>query len=248
MTLRSDAHLAWSDFDHLGPARDLAARLLAGGKEGRARGINLLVHGPVGTGKTEFCKSLAARYGLAIWSVGETDEEGGEPNRMERLAALRLAQRLLKQRAGALILFDEAEDLLGHAEGFFGSRSRGGQAPKIHVNQFIEQNQVPVLWTCNDVDLIDPAVLRRMTLAVEIGTPTQPVRARIWRRVLADLGRVSTTMPCGGSPAVTRRRPRSLPMPQERPRLPAAVSATSSRPWAACSIRNCRPALSPPRR
>ena len=183
-----DAHLAWSDFDHLEPARDLAARLLSGGKEGRARGINLLVHGPVGTGKTEFCKSLAARCGLAIWSVGETDEDGGEPNRMERLAALRLAQRLLKQRAGALILFDEAEDLLGHAEGFFGRRSRGGQAPKIHVNRFIEQNPVPVLWTCNDVDLIDPAVLRRMTLAVEIGTPTQPVRARIWRRVLADLG------------------------------------------------------------
>ena len=40
-----DAHLAWSDFDHLEPARDLAARLLSGGKEGRARGINLLVHG-----------------------------------------------------------------------------------------------------------------------------------------------------------------------------------------------------------
>jgi transitional endoplasmic reticulum ATPase len=73
--------LAWEDFDHLGEERELAARVLAGAREQGASGINLLFHGPVGTGKTEFCKTLAAKCGLAIWSIGETDEQGGEPIR-----------------------------------------------------------------------------------------------------------------------------------------------------------------------
>jgi hypothetical protein len=45
-----------------------------------------------------------------------------------------------------------------------------------------------VLWTCNDLSGIDPAILRRMTLIIEIRTPTVPVRARIWRKVAAETG------------------------------------------------------------
>jgi hypothetical protein len=56
--------LAWEDYDHVGTARDLAACVLAGAKKHGAAGINILLHGPVGTGKTEFCKTLAARCGL----------------------------------------------------------------------------------------------------------------------------------------------------------------------------------------
>ena len=179
--------LAWEDFEHLGSVRDLAAKVVAGAGRAGAKGINLLLHGPVGTGKTEFSKVLAAHTGMNIWSVGETDDEGGEPTRSERLASLKLAQRLLGKRNGALILFDEAEDLLASDMSFFepfAHRSHDGS--KVYINRIVEQNSVPVLWTCNDVSAINPAVLRRMTLAVEIKTPNQPVRARIWRRVLSE--------------------------------------------------------------
>jgi len=181
--------LAWEDFEHLGPVRDLAAKVIAGAAKASANGVNLLLHGPVGTGKTEFAKALAARASMSIWSAGETDEEGGEPTRGERLAALKLAQQLLAKRGGAVILLDEAEDVLATAMSFFGpfaGRNRDGS--KVYVNRMVEQNPVPVLWTCNDVAEIDPAVLRRMTLAIEIKTPDQPVRAHIWRRILAEAG------------------------------------------------------------
>lgn len=82
------------------------------GRGNGASGVNLFVYGPVGTGKTEFCKTLAAKCGLKSWSVGENDDQGGEPVRPERLASLRLAQHLLKYRKDAVILFEEAEDLL----------------------------------------------------------------------------------------------------------------------------------------
>ncbi len=177
--------LSWADFDHVGAGRDLAARVLAGSKKQRTKGINLLIHGPVGTGKTEFCKTLAAKTGVAIWSVGEADDSGGEPTRGGRLVSLRLAQRLLASRSNAMVLFDEAEDLLEQPGGILGTRVRDRAGSKVHVNRMLEQNPVPVIWTCNDVELIDPAVLRRMTLAIEIKTPNQQIRASIWRRVLA---------------------------------------------------------------
>ena len=107
-------------FRELGPERELAAKMIAGAGKYRANGINLLLHGPVGTGKTEFAKILAGHVGMSIWSVGETDDEGGEPTRGERLAALKLAQRLLAKRDGALILLDEAEDVLASEMPFFG--------------------------------------------------------------------------------------------------------------------------------
>jgi SpoVK/Ycf46/Vps4 family AAA+-type ATPase len=179
--------LAWENYEHLGPVRDLAAKVIAGGVEVEAKGLNLLLHGPVGTGKTEFSKTLAARMNLSIWSVGEKDDVDGEPNRTERLAALRLTQHLLAKRGRAIILLDEAEDVLSSGDRLFGRRSPFGGGSKVFVNRLLERNPVPIIWTCNDVDGIDPAVLRRMTLALEVKTPSQPVRARIWRAVLADV-------------------------------------------------------------
>src|SRR5579885_1836112 len=180
------SELDWSDYEHLGEMRELAAAVLAGAVRARAEGINLLVHGPVGTGKTEFCKALATRCGLNLWSVGEGDDQGGEPNRAERLASMRLAQRLLKRRGNAVLLFDEAEDLLAQEGSLFGMKMRSRNGSKVHLNRSMEQNAVPVLWTCNELDCIDRAVLRRMTLVIEINTPNRAVRTRIWQRVLAE--------------------------------------------------------------
>ncbi len=181
--------LDWEDFEHLGAAREMAAKVIAGAGKARANGVNLLVHGPVGTGKTEFAKALAAHDGMSIWSVGETDDEGAEPTRAERLAALKLAQRLLGKRGGALILLDEAEDVLASEMPFLGPfAGRSRDRSKVYLNRLVEQNPVPIVWTCNDVAAIDPAVLRRMTLAIEVRTPSRPVRARIWQRVLDQTG------------------------------------------------------------
>ena len=181
--------LAWEDFAHLGGIMDLAAEMLTGAITTKAAGINVLLHGPVGTGKTEFAKVLAARVGPRIWSVGETDEEDGEPSRSERLAALRLAQRLLEKSRGGILLFDEAEDVLAsETEGIPQYPGRGLDGSKVYLNRLIERNPVPVIWACNDVSDLHPAVLRRMTLVIEVKTPGRTARRGIWQRVLRETG------------------------------------------------------------
>jgi len=185
--------LEWSDFDHLGQNRDDVEGLLRGALKKGARGVNILVYGPPGTGKTEFCRILAARLGVQLFSIGEADDRGDEPERSERLAELRLAQNLLGEDESALLLFDEMEDLLtdgGFAMsfgGFFGFKPQGG-ASKVFMNRLLEETPVPTLWTTNVADNINPAILRRMMFALEMRQPPPRIRSRIWSRQLARHG------------------------------------------------------------
>ena len=192
----SPAELEWADFDHIATGRDHIERLLRGALEQRAVGVNVLLHGPPGTGKTEFCKTLARRLGVTLYSVGETDEDGDEPSRRERLQELRLAQRLVSGNESAILLFDEMEDLLeSHAIDFGvrellgGSRQYGRtNGSKVFMNRLLEQAPTPTLWTTNSAPAMRRSLLRRMMFALEMAQPPVPVRDRIWARQLARHG------------------------------------------------------------
>ncbi|MDW8445096.1 MAG: AAA family ATPase [Acetobacteraceae bacterium] len=178
------ATLAMEDFAHLGEQAPHAAEVLAGALRARRAGVHLLLYGPPGTGKTEFAKTLAAAVGAPLYAVGETGADGHEPGRSERLAELRLAQRLLAGGSPALLLFDEAEDLFDR--GLFGaSAERGSRA---HVLRLLETTPVPVIWTTNALEPLGPAVIRRMTYAIELRVPDLAVRTRLWERALTRQG------------------------------------------------------------
>lgn len=188
-----ESDLEWSDFDHLGQNRDDVERLLRGALERGARGVNILVHGPPGTGKTEFCRVLARRIGVDLFGVGEADESGDEPSRRERLGELRLAQSLLGDDEGAVLLFDEMEDLLsdggfGMSFGGLAERRHRGGASKVFMNRLLEETPAPTLWTTNAADTINPAILRRMMFALEMRQPPPRIRSRIWSRQLGRHG------------------------------------------------------------
>lgn len=180
--------LAWEDFEHVASERNFIAEILSGVSHQKSMGINFLLYGPPGTGKTELCKVMAARVGATLFCIGDQDEVGGEPTRAERLTQARLSQQLLVTRKNALILFDEMEDLLGESSDFFsrlfGGPSRSQNGSKAFINRLLEENPVPTFWTCNNICGFDPAVLRRMTAAIELKTPTVSVRERVWKRIL----------------------------------------------------------------
>ena len=184
--------LEWSDFDHIAQARDHVEALLRGALRAGTKGVNILVHGEPGTGKTEVCRSFAQRLDVTLYTVGESDDEGGEPTRRERLQELRLAQRLLSGGTHSILLFDEMEDLLADHVAFgwnpFIPRHRGPFRPegsKVFMHRLLEQTPIPTLWTTNSASGTCEAVLRRMMFAVELRQPPSSVRARIWSRQLA---------------------------------------------------------------
>jgi transitional endoplasmic reticulum ATPase len=200
---RQTASLSAGDFAGHSVEFDLLVRLLSGALSKGARGVNVLIFGPPGTGKTEFARTLAAAAGARLFAVGEADSDGDEPTRAERLCALNRAQRLLAGRGDSLLLFDELEDLftdtLFSAEG--GRRSRS----KIFVNRLLEQVAVPVIWTSNSLD-IDSAHVRRMSFVLRMGHPPARARQRIAERAAELEGATSAV---GGLGALLRDEPES---------------------------------------
>jgi SpoVK/Ycf46/Vps4 family AAA+-type ATPase len=171
--------LGFDSFPHLGAERDFLLRLLRNATARGMRGINILLHGDPGTGKTEFCKTIAAELGCDLFGVGEADAWGGEPTRDERLEALQLADSLAARRGRTILLFDEMQDLLQREADDGNRRRRTNIGSKIFMNRLLEQNRVPILWTSNGIDCFDPAFIRRMDYVLEMKTLPLGARTRM---------------------------------------------------------------------
>jgi AAA+ superfamily predicted ATPase len=184
--VRQSASLSAADFVEQAGEFDLLVRLLKGAVAQRARGVNVLIHGPPGTGKTEFARTLAAEIGASLFAVGEADVDGDEPTRSERLHALNRAQRLLARRGGSILLFDEMEDLFAEASWSVTGRRRSGS--KIFVNRLLEEVAVPVIWTSNSLESVDPAHLRRFSFVLQMNYPSPRARLRIAARAAEEEG------------------------------------------------------------
>lgn len=169
------ATLKWEDFDHLGQERELLAKIISKAVQTGEKGINIMLYGNPGTGKTQFCKTLTQHLSMSLYSVGEVDNNDGEPSRMERLQSLRMIQSILAGDAKSCALMDEAEDI-------FGSERNPKLMSKVYMNRQLEENYVPVFWLTNSTQHIDPAFIRRMTYCMEFTSLPEAVQVKMSMR------------------------------------------------------------------
>ncbi len=176
------AELTWDDFAQIGDAAALAERVVAGALAKRVEGVNILLYGAPGTGKTEFIRTLAERIGAHPMFVGETGDESDEPSRAARIAAFAIARALAGRAPGALLVVDEADDIFTGVDD--GDRaSRVGS--KVFMNRLVEHTAAPTIWITNHADQIGEAVLRRMTVALRFPQPGRLVRRRVIAAIAA---------------------------------------------------------------
>lgn len=194
--------LTLDDFSYLGEDLYSMVRLLKAAVERGEKGINVILYGPAGNGKTELTKAIAAYLGKSLYAVGEnesfkpegdtTDDmdrpvvniSGGAPERSSavRMAQLQRAQALLKGSDEAVLLFDEVEDLL--IKGTDSSKSADVDS-KIGINRMLENNPVVTIWTGNDPEKFHEAVRQRFAYSLYVGVQPTLVREKIWKRQLA---------------------------------------------------------------
>ena len=157
---------ALPDFPHLQRDGLRLQGVLATAASQRAPGVNALLFGPPGTGKTEFAQAVAHAAGLGSYRVKTADDDGDGLSRKGRLGAYQLLQRLLRGRSDCLVIFDEVEDAFGNGgqdvlRALFGGRPASSHGEKGWMNRVLEENPVPAVWITNDADSMDPAFLRR---------------------------------------------------------------------------------------
>lgn len=168
--------MSLADYAHIQPALALLRPYLRRAIDGRQRGVNVLIYGVPGTGKTQLARVLAKDLGRELFEVTSEDAAGDAVASGVRLRAYRAAQSFFSRRQ-ALVAFDEIEDVFTGEMTFLGVR-----APVRHkawMNRMLEGNPAPAIWMSNSVECLDPAVIRRFDQVIELTIPPRAQRARI---------------------------------------------------------------------
>lgn len=174
--------LSIKDYQYLDKAKDTVINILSSAVETKRKGVNILLYGDVGTGKTEFAKLISNITKIPMFSVITQKDNFKEADREDRLVDLCSKQHILSRSQRACILFDEGEDVMNRGFSGFGSASKG------YLNNLLETTAVPIIWTSNNVYDVDPAFLRRMTYCIEFKKLSNESRLKVWKRVLKKNG------------------------------------------------------------
>ena len=176
------------DFAHCADERARIGALIEQALADAEPGVNVLIHGEPGVGKTEFVRHLSAERGWDLYAVTAEDTEAESLTGRRRFKACQLCQFLLAERERAVLLFDEIEDVfdprfvgLPDRTGPLGER---GSAGKAWTNRLLESNPRPVIWISNDTDALDPAYLRRFDYILRLDMPPRETRYRMLAQAL----------------------------------------------------------------
>lgn len=181
----SPAQLSIPDYEQISPSLDVLRPYLKRSIASGRKGVNVLMHGPPGTGKSQLAKVLAEELRCELFEVANESENGDAVDAERRLRAFRAAQSFFAQRQ-SLIVFDEAEDIFDGGQNFFFKRSTA-QTRKAWLNRSLEENAVPTFWLTNSIDSLDAALIRRFDMVLELTVPPRKQRERILLESCAGL-------------------------------------------------------------
>jgi SpoVK/Ycf46/Vps4 family AAA+-type ATPase len=179
------AKLIPENYPHLARDIDVLRKYCTDAFQSSKRGVNVLLYGMPGSGKTEFVRMLAANLELDVFEVATQDRRGSPLKPGDRFRSYRLAQAVLPNHK-AIVLFDEIEDVFHDAGDDPGSKGNKSGI-KAWINHLLEDNAVPTFWLANHIQSVDPAFIRRFDYVLELNAPPRSVRLRVLNNYLVDL-------------------------------------------------------------
>lgn len=113
--------LARSDYQHIATDIDIMIRYLRQALGRRRKGVNILLHGMPGSGKTQLGRLLGKELAATVFEVASSDRKGDCLDGDGRFKRLTTLQKLMSQ-GRALIVFDEIDQVF--ADGNRHTRNR----------------------------------------------------------------------------------------------------------------------------
>lgn len=143
------------------------------------QGIAALFSGDSGTGKTTAAHAIAAELGADLYAIDLAQVVSKYIGETEKNLDLVFDEA---QRAGAVLLFDEADALFGKRSTVTDARDRYANIEVAHLLQRIQRFTGLALLTTNHADNLDPAFTRRLRFRVEFPRPGAGDRLTIWEQ------------------------------------------------------------------
>lgn len=182
--------LCGEDFSHIAMKRERIKSYLNQAINHHLSGVNILIHGEPGVGKTAVVRSITQEFAdVKLFELATMNEVGNALSGSSRFKAYKLSQNLLLKHQKSVILFDEIEDVFSSDPfaKFFGGSSASEMNSKSWINELLETNPVPAFWVTNAIHQMDPAYLRRFDMVVEIEPMSTKSRTRMLNKLLKGL-------------------------------------------------------------
>ena len=163
--------------DHHFVGEKKIAHTLALLREKPKSSTHILLYGPPGTGKTSFAAGVARETGLSPYGIVR-----GEANTTRnRRAAILACINMTNSGSGSLIVVDEADNLLNTRFSWF---MRGETQDKGWMNELLETPGLRMIWITNQIEDIEPSVLRRFAFSLHFRPFNKHQRILLWENIL----------------------------------------------------------------
>jgi len=178
--LSSKATLTIEDYSYIKNDLEILMPFLNKALETKQKGVNILLYGLPGTGKTELSKTITDILGTKLYEISYADSDGDPIEGEARLRLYKTAQALFFNNR-TVLMYDEAEDVFESYEGGFFMMPKQ-QADKAWINKILENNNVPTIWITNNIESIDNAIIRRFNMSIELPIPSKTTRKAIIKK------------------------------------------------------------------
>ncbi len=167
--------LTLQNYDHLKNDVKIIKKILQNSIQKKEIGVNILLYGVPGTGKSELAKVLSTEIDTKLYEISSCDKDRDSMDGASRIKSYKIAQTLFK-KSPSLILYDEAEDIFDKSN-LQPFKSR--QNNKAWLNKILESNPSPTIWITNNIYSVDDAIIRRFNYSLKLPIPKRKKRKEI---------------------------------------------------------------------
>lgn len=175
--------LPWGYFGELVEKEGSVLKRLLENGDGQG-GMNILLYGAPGTGKTSFARTVVREAGLNAYEIRQNESDSRTISPENRIVGIQLCNEQLPPK-GNVVIVDEADEILRtnvfNFSKLFGMAGAQGSEKGV-VNTLLDGVRMPTIWIVNTTaDAMDPSVRRRFDFSVCFNALSFSQRLAIWR-------------------------------------------------------------------